>query len=141
MKKLLPILVAVAFCALSCTELGIATIQFSSTSGTFDPDSVSTPVGIRVNLAQDTDCSISVKASYYGEKDEIASMDLSVTLPAGELEVDLYVPNSVDTGEEIASIMLTLNNLPSGFMWGGRLVCVLTPSESETLSELSYSPA
>lgn len=129
MKKFFAIIAATVLCAVSCTKLGIPTVEFANVVGNFYVGAPSNPVAIRVNIAQDIDCKVTVKATYIKLTEEVESKDIEVVIPAGEREAYAEIPNSEDQG--ITTIRLTLNNLPAGFIWGGKLVCLLTPTLDE----------
>lgn len=129
MKKFFAILAATVLCVVSCTKLGIPTVEFANVVGNFYVGAPSNPVAIRVNIAQDIDCKVTVKATYIKLTEEVESKDIEVVIPAGEREAYAEIPNSEDEG--ITTIRLTLNNLPAGFIWGGKLVCLLTPTLDE----------
>lgn len=129
MKKIFAIIAATVLFAVSCTKLGIPTIEFGNVVGNFYLGTESTPVAVRVNIPQDNDCKVTIKATYIKITEEVESKDIEVIIPAGEREVYVDVPNSSD--DQITTIRLTLNNLPAGFVWGGKLVCLLTPTLNE----------
>lgn len=137
MKRTIAILAAAVVCAAACTKLGIPTIEFASLTGNIYLGTVSTPVEIKTNLASESDATASVRISYIGSSlKELASVEQSVTVPAGETSVTLDVPNRPEElaeDEIVTSIKLTFTALPAGYVPGAKAICLLSPSTSEAL--------
>ena len=137
MKRTIAILAAAVACAAACTKLGIPTIEFASLTGNIYLGTVSTPVEIKTNLASESDATASVRISYIGSSlKELASVEQSVTVPAGETSVTLDVPNRPEElaeDEIVTSIKLTFTALPAGYVPGAKAICLLSPSTSEAL--------
>ena len=137
MKRTIAILAAAVACAAACTKLGIPTIEFASLTGNIYLGTESTPVEIKTNLASESDATASVRISYIGSSlKELASVEQSVTVPAGETSVTLDVPNRPEElaeDEIVTSIKLTFTALPAGYVPGAKAICLLSPSTSEAL--------
>ena len=137
MKRTIAILAAAVACAAACTKLGIPTIEFASLTGNIYLGTVSTPVEIKTNLASESDATASVRISYIGSSlKELASVEQSVTVPAGETSVTLDVPNRPEElaeDEAVTSIKLSFTALPAGYVPGAKAICLLSPSTSEAL--------
>ena len=137
MKRTIAILAAAVVCAAACTKLGIPTIEFASLTGNIYLGTVSTPVEIKTNLASESDATASVRISYIGSSlKELASVEQSVTVPAGETSVTLDVPNRPEElaeDEAVTSIKLSFTALPAGYVPGAKAICLLSPSTSEAL--------
>ena len=137
MKRTIAILAAAVACAAACTKLGIPTIEFASLTGNIYLGTESTPVEIKTNLASESDATASVRISYIGSSlKELASVEQSVTVPAGETSVTLDVPNRPEElaeDEAVTSIKLTFTALPAGYVPGAKAICLLSPSTSEAL--------
>lgn len=137
MKRTIAILAAAVACAAACTKLGIPTIEFASLTGNIYLGTESTPVEIKTNLASESDATASVRISYIGSSlKELASVEQSVTVPAGETSVTLDVPNRPEElaeDEVVTSIKLTFTALPAGYVPGAKAICLLSPSTSEAL--------
>ena len=137
MKRTIAILAAAVVCAAACTKLGIPTIEFASLTGNIYLGTVSTPVEIKTNLASESDATASVRISYIGSSlKELASVEQSVTVPAGETSVTMDVPNRPEElaeDEIVTSIKLTFTALPAGYVPGAKAICLLSPSTSEAL--------
>ena len=137
MKRTIAILAAAVVCAAACTKLGIPTIEFASLTGNIYLGTESTPVEIKTNLASESDATASVRISYIGSSlKELASVEQSVTVPAGETSVTLDVPNRPEElaeDEIVTSIKLTFTALPAGYVPGAKAICLLSPSTSEAL--------
>lgn len=137
MKRTIAILAAAVACAAACTKLGIPTIEFASLTGNIYLGTVSTPVEIKTNLASESDATASVRISYIGSSlKELASVEQSVTVPAGETSVTLDVPNRPEElaeDEAVTSIKLSFTTLPAGYVPGAKAICLLSPSTSEAL--------
>ena len=137
MKRTIAILAAAVVCAAACTKLGIPTIEFASLTGNIYLGTESTPVEIKTNLASESDATASVRISYIGSSlKELASVEQSVTVPAGETSVTLDVPNRPEElaeDEAVTSIKLSFTALPAGYVPGAKAICLLSPSTSEAL--------
>ena len=137
MKRTIAILAAAVACAAACTKLGIPTIEFASLTGNIYLGTESTPVEIKTNLASESDATASVRISYIGSSlKELASVEQSVTVPAGETSVTLDVPNRPEElaeDEAVTSIKLSFTALPAGYVPGAKAICLLSPSTSEAL--------
>ena len=137
MKRTIAILAAAVVCAAACTKLGIPTIEFASLTGNIYLGTESTPVEIKTNLASESDVTASVRISYIGSSlKELASVEQSVTVPAGETSVTLDVPNRPEElaeDEAVTSIKLSFTALPAGYVPGAKAICLLSPSTSEAL--------
>lgn len=137
MKRTIAILAAAVACAAACTKLGIPTIEFASLTGNIYLGTESTPVEIKTNLASESDATASVRISYIGSSlKELASVEQSVTVPAGETSVTLDVPNRPEElaeDEIVTSIKLSFTALPAGYVPGAKAICLLSPSTSEAL--------
>ena len=137
MKRTIAILAAAVVCAAACTKLGIPTIEFASLTGNIYLGTESTPVEIKTNLASESDATASVRISYIGSSlKELASVEQSVTVPAGETSVTMDVPNRPEElaeDEIVTSIKLTFTALPAGYVPGAKAICLLSPSTSEAL--------
>ena len=137
MKRTIAILAAAVACAAACTKLGIPTIEFASLTGNIYLGTESTPVEIKTNLASESDATASVRISYIGSSlKELASVEQSVTVPAGETSVTLDVPNRPEElaeDEAVTSIKLSFTALPAGYVPGATAICLLSPSTSEAL--------
>lgn len=137
MKRTIAILAAAVACAAACTKLGIPTIEFASLTGNIYLGTESTPVEIKTNLASEIDATASVRISYIGSSlKELASVEQSVTVPAGETSVTLDVPNRPEElaeDEAVTSIKLSFTALPAGYVPGAKAICLLSPSTSEAL--------
>ena len=137
MKRTIAILAAAVACAAACTKLGIPTIEFASLTGNIYLGTESTPVEIKTNLASESDATASVRISYIGSSlKELASVEQSVTVPAGETSVTLDVPNRPEElaeDEVVTSIKLSFTALPAGYVPGAKAICLLSPSTSEAL--------
>ena len=116
MKRTIAILAAAVACAAACTKLGIPTIEFASLTGNIYLGTESTPVEIKTNLASESDATASVRISYIGSSlKELASVEQSVTVPAGETSVTLDVPNRPEelAEDEIVTSIKLLHCLPA----------------------------
>ena len=137
MKRTIAILAAAVACAAACTKLGIPTIEFASLTGNIYLGTESTPVEIKTNLASESDATASVRISYIGSSlKELASVEQSVTVPAGETSVTLDVPNRPEElaeDEAVTSIKLSFTALPAGYVPGAKAICLLSPSTYEAL--------
>lgn len=137
MKRTIAILAAAVVCAAACTKLGIPTIEFASLTGNIYPGTESTQVEIRTNLAADNDVKATLRAVYIGTSlQELGSSEIEVTIAAGETSATAEIPNSPDgigADEIVSSVKLSFSVLPSGYVPGAKILCLLSPSTSEAI--------
>lgn len=130
MKKLLSLIAVAAVIAASCTKLGIPTIEFSKLTGTFYPDTETTPVELKMNLAQTTDVAATIRVTYRSaDLKELSQEECEVCFKAGETRA---IAN-IKTDATAASITVALTAVPKGFVMGAKLLCTLVPTENEAL--------
>lgn len=140
MKKLLGILAVAVAMTTACTKLGIPTVEFGKLTGFIYPGTETTAVDVKINLAQDADVTVGVRVNYLNAAmKELATKEIDLTIPAGQLSGTLEIPNDYRTAEEkesleaASSARLTITKLPDGFMFGTKLICLLAPSVSEAV--------
>lgn len=130
MKKLLSLIAVAVVLAASCTKLGIPTIEFSKLTGTFYPDTETTPVELKMNLAQTTDVAATIRVTYRSaDLKELSQEECEVCFKAGETRA---IAN-IKTDATAASITVALTAVPKGFVMGAKLLCTLVPTENEAL--------